>query len=337
MFNKILVPLDGSSLAEGVLPHLIFWTHLAGAKVILLHALEHSTGAGQVQSIDPIDWQFRQFEAEAYLKDVYRRLREAGLTGSIDQVLVEGRAPDRIMEYAQEHAVDLIVLSSHGHGGLSGWNISSVVQKVVTRAWTSLLLVRAYQPEQQNWQTFQYRRILTLLDGSQRAESVLPLLYRLSQKPEIELMLVHVVVRSDIPSRVPLTPAEHDLIDNLVERNRTEMTKYFEQLKARFSNNVQTRVLINENIATALHQLVEDEMTDLVLLSAHGYSGETKHPYGNISTNFISHGTSPLLIIQDLSHQEMEPSLAERLAHQDDNERRTMIYDDKDETLETLS
>jgi nucleotide-binding universal stress UspA family protein len=72
------------------------------------------------------------------------------------------------------------------------------------------------------------------------------------------------------------------------------------------------RLLTAPGVAVALHDLAEQEKVDLVMLSAHGYSGGSRWPYGSVTTSFIAYGSGPLLIVQDLSPEEVERSLAER-------------------------
>jgi len=63
---------------------------------------------------------------------------------------------------------------------------------------------------------------------------------------------------------------------------------------------IQTHLIASDNAAVALHQLVEQEQIDLVVLSAHGYSGNHQWPYGSMVNNFIMYGKVSLLIVQDL-------------------------------------
>lgn len=327
MFKKILVPLDGSTLAECILPHVVALLHRNEAEVILLQVLEQNIPPDQVRPIDPLSWRFRQTEAKTYLEDVSQRLQEAKQSGAIETILLEGQAPERIVELAHERTVDLIALSSHGRSGLSGWNVSSVVQKIILQAYTSVFLARAYQPNPPELVDLRYRRIMAPLDGSQRAECVLPLLAALSQEHQAEIVLSHVVVYPEMPRRIPLIPEERELSQRLVEFNREEATRYFEQLKSRLPGSVQTRVVLSDNVIATLHNLVEDEMIDLVVLSAHGYSALRKYPYGSVSTSFIAYGATPLLIIQDLAPQEMELSPAEVMVNRQGNIGRKLAYD----------
>jgi nucleotide-binding universal stress UspA family protein len=242
-------------------------------------------------------------------------------------VLLEGHAPDRIVELAHEHDVDLIALSSHGRSGLSGWNVSSVVQKIILRAYTSIFLARAYQAQPPDLTGLRYQRIFVPLDGSQRAENVLPLLAALAQDQQTEILLVHVVAQPEMARRVPLTPEERELSQHLIELNREEITHYFDQLKSRLPGNIQVRVIVSDNVIATLQSLAEDEIADLVVISAHGYSATRKYPYGSVSISFIAYGATPLLIIQDLPQQEIAPNPAEVAAHQLGLSGRTLAYD----------
>jgi nucleotide-binding universal stress UspA family protein len=68
---------------------------------------------------------------------------------------------------------------------------------------------------------------------------------------------------------------------------------------------------VGRDVAVALHELVDKQGTDLIVLSAHGYSGASRWPYGSVATNLISYGNTPILMIQDLSRQDIRLSSAE--------------------------
>ncbi len=165
MFPRILAPLDGSSLAERVLPHIATMALAYRGEPTLLRVLD-PTGAGtRPRPIDPLDWQIRKAEADSYLKGLATQFEEKGLRVNLE--VREGKAAESVIEFARQVDASLIILSSHGQSGISGWNISSVVQKIILRALTSVMIVRAYQPAAQEDQQIHYRRILLPLDGSQ--------------------------------------------------------------------------------------------------------------------------------------------------------------------------
>ena len=309
MFSHILVPLDGSPLAECVLPHTVAIAQAFEARSTLLGVMERSTTTGRLKSVDPLEWQMVKAEVNAYLNGVTNRLHEIGLPA--ENALLEGQAAERVVQFAQSQDVKLIILSRHGRSGLSGWNVSGVVQKIILRAYVPTMIVRAYRPTSKELTGLRYRRLLVPLDCSQRAECALPLATTLARSHESELLVVHVVCRPQMPRRAPLSQEDIELADQITERNRLMAAGYLQQLQSRLDVDVRTRLLVGDNAAATLHELVQQENVDLVVLSAHGYSGGTKWPYGSMVINFIAYGTTPLLVMQDLSRGEVERTQAE--------------------------
>ncbi|MBN1147946.1 MAG: universal stress protein [Anaerolineales bacterium] len=315
MFRYILAPLDGSSLAECVLPHMVAIARAFDARATLLQVLSRSEGAGQF--VDPIGWQMGKAQAQNYLEGVNARLRAAGL--QCDYQLVDGQPANSIIEFVNQRQVELVILSSHGRSGLSIWNVSGVVHKIIQKANLPTMIVRAYQAIPQDLANLSYGTILVPLDSSQRAECALAAAARLASFYQARLLMAHVVSRPEMPRRTTPTQEEITLADQLTERNRAEAEKYLKQIENRLSSkevNLQTRLLIRKNVASALHELVDQEKVDLVIMSAHGYSGETRWPYGNVVEKFVTYGSTPLLIYQDFKPGELRDAHMEGLVAQ---------------------
>ncbi len=301
MLESLLVPLDGSLLAENVLPHVIALARSFASHITLLHVLEQNQQRHAASAVDPLTWQLNKAEAAAQLDNVRTRLQQAGL--EVETALLEGHAAEQIVDFAQTENMSLIVLGSHAQSGISRWNISSVVQKIVLSAPTSLMIVRAYQTAAPDLTGQQYRRLIVPLDGSWRAEAVIALTIQLARTHHGSLHLTQVVGRPEVVGRTPPTQEDLELVNRLIERNVVEATHYLEQLTSRLPNegvDVQTNVLTGHNVLTTLHEFVEREHIDLVVISAHGNSGEARWPYGSLVNNFIIYGMTPLLIVQDL-------------------------------------
>jgi len=298
MFDKILVPLDRSALAECVLPHAIALARALDSQLILLHVLSVSDKPDGLRAVDPLNWHLRRAEAESYLQAVCARLQEAGVP--CETHVNDGDAAEHIVVFAHENDIGLVVMASHGQSGLSGWNVSSVVQKVIMRARASLMIARAYETAQTDIFNLQYQRILAPLDSSARAECVLPLAAVLARVPQTQVLLTHVVQRPAMPRRTPPSQEDIELADRIVERNRSEAENYLEVVRLQLPPTaVETRLIVANQVASALHELVDQERIDLVLLSAHGYSGETRWPHGGLVASFVAYGSCPLVIFQD--------------------------------------
>ncbi len=301
MFSHILVPLDGSSLAECVLPHVLAIAQAFDARITLLHVLERPRETRELPT-DPLHWHLKKNAIKGYLEQITFRLQEAHV--EVTNIILEGVPAERIIEHANTNDVDLIALSTHGRSGLSGWNVSSVVQKIILRAYKSTLLVRAYEkPAFGTGKAHTYRRLFVGLDCSVRAEMVLPVAVRLSQYYKAQLILGTAIRNPELIRHFPPSDEDQELVNRISERNRRAAEHYLEQLSTQFSSqgvDLKTFLFASNNVIATLHDLVEQEKADLVMLVAHGHSCESRWPYGSTATSFIAYGTTTLIIVQDL-------------------------------------
>ena len=315
MFGKIVAPLDGSAFAASVLPHVVALVQTTGAHITLLRVMGRE--ANTPSAISPVDWQLQKTEAQIYLDELSNRLTPL-IGAQLETLVLEGHVADRIIEYAQQNNYDLVVISSHGQSGLHSWNVSSVTQKVITCVGKSFLLVRAYQMNTQSqeseWDGLRYRRVIVPLDGSPRAEHVLPIATALAGWHNAELLLVHVVTRPTMIQRMPLTADENAMAEQLFERNQTQAHKYFEQLRLRLTPEPQIHIVTGENVPATLHRFVSQQEADLVIMSAHGHSAQRQWPYGSLVMSFVEYSAASLLILQDMPPNIIEPTAAELAA-----------------------
>jgi nucleotide-binding universal stress UspA family protein len=296
MFDPILVPLDGSLLAECVLPHAIAVGKAFNAKINLLHVMDKKQVNASAQLFDLLNWQINKTEVKQYLERMSDPFVKSGL--KTETTILEGQVAESITEFAQNQEFQLIILSSHGLGGLRKWGVSSVTHKIILSAPTSVFIIRAPKPQDQS-----YRRILVPLDGSWRAENVLPCATLLARHHKSQIQIVHVVRAPEMARHMPPLQEDTDLSNRLVARNREEAFNYLNQMQLRSplaGLDVKAHLLVSDNASVAIHELVDREQIDMVVLSAHGYSGNDQWPYGSTVNNFILYGKVPLLIVQDL-------------------------------------
>jgi len=146
MYDKILVPLDGSALAEDVLPHVAEMTSHTKSEVILLQVCLYDQPS-EDECLFPaaIDREAEKCQMAAermrYLNSVAQRLRKLGFNV---RIAVEfGYPAERIVDYANEHKVSLIAMSTHGRSGISRWVYGSVADRVLQAATVPVLLIRS--------------------------------------------------------------------------------------------------------------------------------------------------------------------------------------------------
>jgi nucleotide-binding universal stress UspA family protein len=147
MYKKILVPLDGSQLAEKVLAHAIALAKATGAEVTLVTVIQHVFGApgkGYVETVPEVLAERKvaaDAEAMIYLERIQRDLKEQGVVAHCDTVGDD--VADAIIGYAEQKGFDLITMATHGRSGLDRFIMGSVAEKVVRGTLKPVLLIRA--------------------------------------------------------------------------------------------------------------------------------------------------------------------------------------------------
>lgn len=317
MINHILVPLDGSNLAECVLPHVTAIAPVTNARVTLLHVMQQPQNGRGTPAVDPVEWHLQKQNSEKYLEQIVNQLNTSGILG-VEHTVLEGNPANTVIDFARNNNVDLIILSTHGHSGISRWNVSSVVQKILLSSYKSILLVRAYA-QLTALTKVRYKRLFVGMDGSTRSEFVLPFAVSLAQFHKSHLILECVIEKPRTISRLPASEEDLEMVNRFVEKNHQAASHYFKQLIAQFSTKelkIKTHISVGDNAIAILHDVAEEAHADLVMLVAHGYTGERRWPYGSVTTSFIAYGNSSLLIMQDLPENEIHQTRAEIAARE---------------------
>jgi len=143
MYKKILVPLDGSELAEKALVEAEQLARMLGSEIILFEVVPFMPIYGSPELVTPLIVDEKQKESvEAYLAKVAGGLKQKGFNVS-SMVKTGQQVALEIIDFAKEKGVDLIIMCTHGRSGITRWVLGSVTLKVLTRAETPILLIRA--------------------------------------------------------------------------------------------------------------------------------------------------------------------------------------------------
>lgn len=306
MFQQILIPLDGSPTAEYALAGAIGIAKAYHTEIELVHVL--STPSDDATQTDPVHWNMRKVEHENYLRRLTEKLSEHSLPAKFE--LLEGPVAERIVTYADAEASDLIVLSSHGYTGMSRWSVSSVAQKIIARANRSVLLIRAFQYDRakmaEPFETLAYKRVLVPLDGSRRAECVLPIANKLALAHNAVVWLTHVTT----PAQLILPFGYEEEQEDIEEKYEEDAAGYLKQMKSQMECLTEICLLHGDDVPSTLNDFSQQQEIDLMILSAHGRSN-SHGLYGSMVTSAIMQGDVSLLVIQDLQPNEIELTKAE--------------------------
>lgn len=159
MYERIVVALDGSEVAEQILPHVAALAQKFGSAVTLLRATTPAEAllTGSVSGADPVAGSIidpeptlaaERQEASEYFAALDPRLRDHGLTA--DYQLIEGPAAEVIFRYAAENGADLIAITTHGRGGIGRLVVGSVADRVIRHAPCPLLVLRVVEEDREH-------------------------------------------------------------------------------------------------------------------------------------------------------------------------------------------
>ena len=294
MYERILVPLDGSELAEGALPYAEGVAIGLHREVILFTAC--AVG-------DCLERPLR-----AYLEKRAKELQSLGVKAST--LIVQGNVADEILDFAEKNDISLIIISTHGRTGISRWPLGSISNKVMQKSDIPVLLIRSRDLETVVLEK-KLRKLLVLLDGSQFAESVIPYAVSLVEGIESEVILLRVSEPVQLPA-VTLYARGFDKEKKekeLTARVEKEARRYLSEKESALRDKgvkVSSTTLLGKPSETIL-RYAEDNSVSLIALATHGFSGMTKWAYGSVAYKIIEGSSKPVLLIRPLL-----PALAQR-------------------------
>jgi nucleotide-binding universal stress UspA family protein len=292
-FKRILVPLDGSRLAEAVLPSAFAVAERCGSTVMLLHVLEHNapdTVHGEPHLSDITS-------AHRYLAEVAERYQESSVpTESHVHENLEHNVARSIAEHAAELAVDLIALATHGSGGLRGFLFGSIAQQALRQTSVPVLLVR---PESSGTQHDSFQRILVPLDGTPQAQFALPVAVMLATAAHAALHLVRVVPTvGTISSSSGAATFSPSATAALLDIEGEEAEGALSDLRSEIPSEVQvTQEVRRGDVVDELLEGVERAGSDLIVMSTHGRAGLDGLWTGSVASRLIGRLSRPVILV----------------------------------------
>jgi nucleotide-binding universal stress UspA family protein len=277
--KTLLVPLDGSALADAILPHVERFLADGPCDVLLLRVLPPADAAEEV----PGQAQLERDAMQAHLDTTRARLEALG--ARVTTIVREGDPAAEILFAIDQHSPSLVAMSSHGRSGVLRWIRGSVAERVLRSCATPMLLVTPRADEGGVEQRF--RRILVPLDGGERSATILPAVTDLARRHDAEVLLLR--VEQEGLSRpmlaVALNPAK------VVESLRPWMERLA-------SDGVRCRALAAQgDSASEILDAAEREGADLIAMTTHGRTGLSRLVDGSVSERVLRHCRRPLLVV----------------------------------------
>jgi nucleotide-binding universal stress UspA family protein len=289
MFKRMLVPLDGSSLAEQLIPFAKRLAEMLNLEVIFLHVCRDNQSPSE-------------FMCRSYINHI---AENASTKIAAQGEVILGDPAQAISKYADENIIDLMLLGTHGNSGFGRWTTGSTAHKIITLSKMPVMLIPHIddQLNPSNWP----RNILLPLDGSPDSESIIPYIRALAKgNRESHLTLLKICAPPDILADYPeaiqeLSWDEH--VKRATAATRNTCGLYLDEVKEHFrADNVQisSEVLLGEkdDVAGEIAAFAKAHDCDLIAMSTHGRSGYSEWPFGHVTDKLVRSLSIPLFLFK---------------------------------------
>ena len=294
MYRRILIPLDGSALAEQVLPLAQIFAARFNASVVLFQAIpsvhESLRVDGQVLQVDE-QTELLRGQAREYLEKICKDFAAAHIP-AVSEVRVGAPAP-AILEFAEGAEIDLIAITTHGRAGVLRWVYGSVADKLLHGAHVPLLLLRARE-EPVAPQSF--TRLLVPLDGSPLAEEALAPARQMAAAFGAEMLLLRVWEVAAVGfDNLPVS-----VLDEWERRARAIAGSYVERVTQELQGQgMRVRAETQGGAAAErILQMAQRAQANLIVMSTHGRSGLSRWVMGSVADGVLRAATVPVLLIR---------------------------------------
>ena len=296
-FRSILLPLDGSPFAEHAVPWAaaIARTARARLRLALVHQSPPSPPVDQsgIRLYTKIELALRKSERE-YLRRVAARIKAAGAMQLATATLSGPPAP-ALADYTRELGADLVVMTTHGRGGLQRAWLGSVADGLVRSLEVPVLLVRpggTVLPEAR------LDEILVPLDGSRRAEAALPAALGMATLFSARLALIQAVEPVAMMAHVPVAFPQA-LDEELTALRRREAQDYLDDVVARLrASGVETRAsaVLAGSVVAGIQAAAMSPGVGMIALAMQGHGGLRRLVLGSIADKLVRTGEVPVLV-----------------------------------------
>lgn len=299
MYAKILVPLDGSKLAEAPLRYAAWLAKKSGAELVLMYVYRGRAPLVSSYLGRKIEWIMHQ-----------NRFQD-GTPVNVVPVAVAGDPANEILRYSEDNNVSLITMSTHGRTGIKRWLMGSVADRVVRYSNRPVRLVKSFGnilPENTDFDS----KVLALLDGSEMAERVLPYaayharlsggeltLMSVCEPPEIvPAVTYHLIPPHGYPAARP--PQWEKYVERETQQRQRECRLYLDkqvELNADKEFSVKIEAPLG-NPAEEIIRYLETKTVNLVAMTTRGRSGLSRLVFGSVAEKVLLASPCPVLIIK---------------------------------------
>ncbi len=314
-FRSILVPLDGSPLAEQAVPLAASIAQRGGGKLrlILVHELPPApVDPAAARLFISIELATRKSE-RGYLRGIQATLREGG-TPLSSAVTLTGKAGPELARYVLELGIDLVVMATHGRGGIRRAWLGSVADHLIRTIEVPMLLVRPREGEPAPDRPPGVGQILVPLDGSPLAEEALDAATALARIWDAEVTLLQ-VVQPVLLSADPALPLPSADDEHLTASARQQAQDYLDDLVEQMHGQglrATGVAVVGWNAADTILDVARPERVAVVALATHGRGGLRRLLLGSVADKLVRGADVPVLVYRPTGRRKTKKRSASR-------------------------
>ena len=294
MFERILLPLDGSELSEMTIPYGEELAGKLGSEIVLYHVHAHEN-ANQ----EHMHKMYLERVAEIMQRNIKNK-QPGGNELRVTTIVESGEATENICNLIERNNIDLIIMTAVNASGLKiGKMLGSVTDHVCQTVPIPVMLIRTQNPRQYGQQARLTNHILIPVDGSELSKLALPVAEELAKKFNIGITLFQMATTirpfndaSGAGSFIDYSRVNQDE----QQRVGAEMNTLEKELRG-LGLNAASVVTTGSDAANEIIELCREANIDLVVMSTHGRSGLGRWVFGNVAEKVIRHGETPLLLV----------------------------------------
>lgn len=287
--GPILVPLDGSELAEGALPYASALGTATGAPLVLL-SVWSGAERGLAETFPSMAVDIETAAKQHYAQ--YLDQARDRLTQDAETLIKQGEPGDVILAFAAERGARAIAIGTHGRSGIGRWLAGSTASHVLRHSDVPLLAVGPHALEHPK-ASVSFKHILVPLDGSALSETALPVATELASDASAKVSLVRVVPFAARTYPYTMPEAYLPQIDQEVEKGAKE---YVQRQKSSLGGAVEAFALRGP-VAETLIDFVDKESVDVVVMTTHARGGLARAALGSVADRVLQ-GSAPVLLLR---------------------------------------
>lgn len=296
MYERILVPLDGSESAENVLPWVEDIARKLEAEILLLRVLTESDDG-------VLDNYFQTVltSAERYLEEISDWLTGNGLRSSYE-ALAGGNISEEILDYAASRNAGLIVMATHGRSGLKRLLKGSVAEGVVREADRAVILIRSGGDCPESPLEKGVNKILVPLDGSPQSGTIIPWVAELAGEIGAEVVLLQVIrptysaATLDAGAGIVELPFPTEEMESIIVRATKELRETGRPLEERGIFTVP--LVVTGEASREICRITKEVNAGLIAMATHGRAGIDRWLLGSVADKVLHAADVPLMLVR---------------------------------------